>query len=299
MMRRLEYLAAGAGLALILFAGEARALEFSIEEVRSMGMGGALRSSAYSTSAMFLNPGGIPLAKLYHLEAAYMYDHPFESHLVGAGIVDSITSMLGVGLAYFYRRVERSDVKMQVHDARLSLALPIMNIVGIGITGKYLRSSNDMKLDEDIQKPPYGRELNSFSLDAGVQLRLGKYFGFGVVGYNLTNLNTPVAPLSLGMSANGTFSNFTVIFDALLDWSTYDRLAAKYMAGAEYFLIGHVPIRAGYSYNDGTKTHALHGGLGYISKAAAVEVGVAGDLNKGIMGEQDVRFMLSVKYFVN
>jgi opacity protein-like surface antigen len=299
MARNFKILAAGAVLALLLFGGKAHALDFSIEEVRSMGLGGALRSSAFSTSALYLNPGGIALAKLYHIEATYLYDRPFESHLVGAGVVDSITSMLGVGVAYFYRRLERSDVKMQVHDARLSLAIPILNIIGIGITGKYLRSSNDMKLDADIQRPPFGRELNSFSLDAGVQLRLGKHFGFGAVGYNLTKIDTPVAPMGLGLSASATVGDFLVIFDTLLDWSTYDRLAAKYMAGAEYFLIGHVPLRIGYSYNDGTKAHALHGGVGYISKVASIEAAVAGDLNKDITGEQDIRFMLSVKYFLN
>lgn len=299
MKTKIRYAAVLAGLALWLAGGRAGALEFSIEEVRSMAMGGALRSGAFSTSALFLNPGGIPMAKLYHIEAAYMYDHPFESHLIGAGVVDSITSMLGVGLGYFYRRVERDDIKMQVHDARLALALPIKDIVGIGITGKYLRSSNDMKLDPDIQNPPYGRELNSFALDAGVVVRIGKHFGFGAVGYNLTKLDTPVAPLSLGLSANASFGKFVAVFDTVLDWSTYDRLAAKFMGGAEYFLMGHVPIRAGYSYNDGTKAHALHGGVGYISKVAAVEAAVSGDLNEGITGEQDVRFLLSVKYFLN
>lgn len=299
MMKKLKYPAAGVCIALLLVSFKANALEFSIEEVRSLGMGGALRSSAFSTSALLINPGGIALAKLYHMEATYLYDHPFESHLMGAGVVDSITSSLGVGLGYFYRRVERKNIKMQVHDARLALALPIMNIVGIGLTAKYLRSSNDMKFDEDIQSPPYGRELNSFSLDAGVVVKIGKHFGVGAVGYNLTNIDTPIAPLSLGLSAHGAFRNFLVVFDTVMDWSTYDRMAAKYMAGAEYFLMGHIPLRAGYSYNDGKKTHAIHGGVGYIAKVASVEAAMSGDLNESFTGEQDIRFVLSVKYFLN
>jgi opacity protein-like surface antigen len=299
MMTKFKILVAGVFCTIMLAGFEAHALDFSLEEVRSMGMGGALRSNAYSTSALMLNPGGIAMAKLYHMEATYMYDHPFESHLMGASVVDSITSFLGVGVGYFYRRVERDDIKMQVHDARLSLAIPIANIVGLGITGKYLRSVNDMNIDEDIQSPPYGRELNNFSLDAGVQFRIGKHFGFGAAGYNLTKIDTPVAPLSLGLSANVAFANFIVVFDTLLDWSTYDDLSLKYMAGAEYFLLGRVPIRAGYSYNDGEKAHTIHGGIGYISKVASVEAAVSGDVNQPISGEKDIRFMISVKYFLN
>ena len=284
---------------LFFAAPEAKALEFSIEEVRSMGMGGALRSNAYSTSALMLNPGGLAMARLYHMEAAYLYDHSYGSHLVGAGAVDSITSKLAVGLGYWYRRVQKSEYKMQVHDVRLALAMPLWNMLGIGITAKYLNSSNDMKLEDEVQSPPFGRELNSFSLDAGIQARLGKYFGLGIVGYNLTNIDTAVAPLALALSVYGTISQFVAIFDANLDWSTHGRLAVKYMVGAEYFAIGHIPIRLGYAYNDGFKNHAVHGGLGYISKSAAIEIAVAGDVNKGTNGKKDIRFILAIKYFMN
>jgi|GEM_PF-895994 len=273
-------------------------IDFSIEDVRSIGMGGALRSSAYSTSAVLLNPGGISMAKLYHIDALYMYEHPFESHLVGASVVDSITSMVGVGIGYFYRKIRRSDVEMQVHDARLGISIPIANILGIGITGKYIYSDNEMKIDEDIQKPPYGRELNNFSLDAGLQLKLGKYLGLGVVGYNLTNIDTPVAPLSLGVSASGAFSSFLISADALLDWSSYGRLAVKVMGGMEYFLAGHFPLRIGYSYNDGRKAHSVSGGIGFISKTASIEAGISGDVNEPIGEEKDIRFIVSIKYFL-
>ena len=298
-MKKIRYLPVVACCVMFFFSHEAKALEFSLEEVRSMGMGGALRSNAYSTSALMLNPAGIAMAKLYHMEAAYLYDHPYESHLVGAGAVDSVTSKLAVGLGYWYRRVEKSEYKMQVHDVRLALAIPLWNMLGIGITAKYLNSSNDMKLDDEVQSPPFGRELNSFSLDAGLMLRLGKHFGLGAVGYNLTNIDTPVAPLALALSAYGTISQFVAIFDANLDWSTYGRLAVRYMVGAEYFAANRIPIRLGYAYNDGLKTHAIHGGLGYISNSAAIEASVAADVNEGTNGKQDVRFIIAIKYFMN
>jgi len=282
----------------LLVSTSALAVDIGYEEVRSLGMGGSLRSSVFATSALLINPGGIAMAKLYHTEALYMYQHPYEMHLVGGSVVDSITSMLGMGLGYYYRRLEKKEYKLQVHDARVGLALPIMNVAGIGVTLKYLNSKNSMHTDED-HPAPLGRKLNNISLDVGAQVRFLKRFTLGVVGYNLTKIDTPLAPMCLGMSAGVQLGNFQASFDALLDWSTYDKMAAKYMVGAEYFLINHIPLRAGYSYNDGEKSHYIHGGIGYISRVAAAEAAIVGEVNKGTDKQQDIRFLVSIKYFVN
>ena len=50
------------------------ALPNTMETARSMGMGLGARASATSTSAVALNPAGMSIGQLYHIETAVTYD---------------------------------------------------------------------------------------------------------------------------------------------------------------------------------------------------------------------------------
>lgn len=289
----------------------AGATDFELMDARSLGMGGALRASAFATSALYMNPAGIAMSQSYHIESSYLFDDKYNEHMVGASVVDSVTSRLGMGLGYFFKFVGRGkqSSELQLHNLFLGLAYAIIPQLSLGTSLHYKRAEIDTprpdELEPDAVLNPYGRDLNHFSLDAGLTLRLFKnHVGIAVVGYNLTHIKSPLAPIMLGMSIYGQVSFFQLSFDVLLDfWSGRKLLDSdakvwpRYMVGAEAFLADHWPLRAGYAWSDLTGSHTIHAGAGYVGKKGALEAGFSYEVNEGFDRLRDLRLVISLKYF--
>jgi opacity protein-like surface antigen len=162
-------------------------------------------------------------------------------------------------------------------------------------------------LEPDAVLKPYGRNLNAFSLDAGMTLKIIENLGIAVVGYNLTNVRSfrsALAPIMLGMSAFFQVAILTVSFDVLLDfvtpkelWDSDRKVAPRYMVGAEVFLADHWPLRAGYAFSDVSGSHSVHAGLGYIGRKGSLETGFSYEVNGGLDDLRDLRLVVSLKYF--
>jgi hypothetical protein len=134
------------------------------------------------------------------------------------------------------------------------------------------------------------------TFDLGVTMIPADGFRIGAVGHNLTNPGTGFAPTTFQGGVGYTQEMFSLEADAMADFTTYKSTAGRYMLGGEFFAGGHVPLRLGYRYDDGTKTHSLAGGLGYIDSHWSVEVGlrqdVASEHPNTIIG-------LSLRFFYN
>jgi hypothetical protein len=324
--------ALGSVLVVLAAAPPTRATDFQLTDVRSLGMGGALRASAIGTSSLVLNPAGLTQSKLYHIETTYMFDDKYKMHYTGASVVDSVTSRLGMGLGYTFRWVGKSlgKQKLQAHNVVLGLSYAIIPRLSLGINLHYVRTTvhEKHKLDSEVETPdyaaiktepaswdldgtapgdnqhPYGRDLNAFTMDAGLTLRIIDQIGIAVVGYNLTNLKSPFAPMMLGMGAFAEIAIIHISFDVLLDWDSAKRLfgtskpvSPKFLTGLEAFLGDHYPLRAGYSYDDVTRSHTIHWGAGYIARQGSIEAGFSYEVNDGLDDRNDFRFMISLKYF--
>jgi opacity protein-like surface antigen len=68
--------------------------------------------------------------------------------------------------------------------------------------------------------------------------------------------------------------DFTLEVDGLADFTTWDETTSRWMLGGELLAADHVPIRAGYRYDDGSKAHAVSAGIGYIETTFGVELGL-------------------------
>jgi opacity protein-like surface antigen len=66
------------------------------------------------------------------------------------------------------------------------------------------------------------------------------------------------------------------------------------MAGGELLVSDHFPLRAGYRYDQGAKSHAISGGLGYIDKAYTVDISVG----RVVSGDGVTIVTLGFKYHV-
>jgi hypothetical protein len=81
--------------------------------------------------------------------------------------------------------------------------------------------------------------------------------------------------MPLGTAGGIGYSNgtFTVEVDELLDFTTFGGIRGRTMVGAEFLAADHFPLRAGYRFDAGMKTHALGLGAGYVDKRFSIEIG--------------------------
>lgn len=265
---------------------------------RPLGMGGATRAIAGSNTALYLNPAGMSLGNVYHVQTLYYMEPMTNSHLGGVSIVDSVTSGVGAGLHFSYFNLDPDGEDREDYDIRLGLSYAIGQWLCLGVTIKYLYTDRNGEGPLGTALMPSSGDplLNTVTVDAGLIIKLGDRFFLGAVGYNLTNLDSLFAPLRAGFGAATTIiDNLTIAFDVLLDFTSRDETLIYYMGGMEYFLINHIPIRIGYQYDGLDLTHNISGGLGYIDQNFGIEASFFQEID----GPKDTILTLTLKYFSN
>lgn len=285
-------------IGLLVFLGATDAKAFDIETTRTLALAGASRSHCPSNAALYLNPAGLSLGRVYHVETLYEYVPTSNGHVVGASVVDSVTSTLAMGLSFNYVTWDPDGQDRSEYDVRLSAAYYLANTFAIGLTLKYLFADQEGQgpLGPSVMASNGEDLLNTVTLDVGAIITIRNMFNIGVVGYNLTNTESSAAPISLGTALSLQIRSFVVVADVLLDFATRQDLSVRVMGGAEYFLANHYPIRLGYRYDDGRSSHAISAGFGYVSTSWAIEISLRQDV-----AAEDLETVLglTLRYFAN
>ena len=289
-----------ASVAVLILVGAGRASALDIEDARPMAFGGALRASCLSNSALFLNPAGLAIGRLYHVQTLYSFVPTANGHLAGGSVVDSVTAPIAAGLAFNYLAWDPEGENRSEYDVRLSFAYYLARIVSFGLTVKYMYADQDGPgpLGQSMLRPTGDPLLNTVSIDLGMILTIGRIFNVAVVGYNLTDTGSIHAPLSLGTGVSLALGGaFMLAADVLLDFrSRPEELSVRYMAGAEYFIATAFPVRLGYRYDDLLETHSVTAGVGYVARQYGVELG----LRQDVAGERlHTWISLAIRYFAN
>jgi hypothetical protein len=271
-----------------------------IPSARAVGMGGSLNALGVSTTALYLNPANMPLARVYHLEALGAYSPQAQRQTYGLAIVDSVmnTAKLAGGVAGTFNELDPSGLHRVWTDVRVGLALPLGEHLAVGATGRWLH------VDQAVGVGPFGPSLasdgtsggplfNGLTFDLGATAALGD-FRFGVAGHNLTNPGTSLAPTTAASGVGYGSQAFAVEVDGLLDFTTFGGTRGRVMAGAELFVADRYAIRAGWRYDAGTVIHTPSLGLGYIDPRWSIEAAVRHDL---IGSHAATLGVLSLRYF--
>ncbi len=249
-------------------------------------MGGAARAIADGPDGLFVNPAGLASKKHYILSANYNWTQEANAHRPGAVIIDSVTTQVAAGIGYnFEHRFNSGD--LSIHRLQLGLAYNIGGIFMIGISGKYTIASRlPTSIDKiyepiDPENPNAPRRAldNAFAVpalnfqgftgDAGVLFTPIQYFSLAFVGYNL--IPNPAiaefAPIAIGMGAAGHVVGLELDVDAVIDFSTRFKPSARVHFGAEYAIVGMVPVRAGFLIDGvgGDKFWSLGAGFRHTS----------------------------------
>lgn len=254
-----------------------------IQHPRAVAMAGAQNALGSSTTAIFMNPANLPLQRVYHFEALGAFSPEARRQSYGGAVADSSTSRLAGGFGGTWSQMDPDGIKRQWTDLRLTLAYPLSDRISFGLTGRYLRAA------QNISSGPLGSSLasdgtsdgpnfNSFTFDAGVTVIPTEGLRLGLVGHNLTVPSNGFAPTTLAGGIGYQTSIFAIEVDGLADFTTWKNTRGRIMAGGEVFLADHVPIRLGYRYDDGMRTHAISAGLGYVDKRWSVELGARRDV---------------------
>jgi hypothetical protein len=272
-----------------------------IPSARAVGMGGALNALGVSTSSLYLNPANMPLARVYHLEALAAFSPEAKRQTYGIAVVDSILSKSHVagGLAAAWSQLDPDGIHRTWTDVRGALALPLGDHLSLGAGARWLR------INQAVGQGPFGPSLasdgtpsspifNAVTLDAGATASLGDGLRIAIVGHDLTNPGTGLAPTT-GAAGVGYFTSaFSVEADGLLDFTTWGSARGRLMAGGEVFVADHYALRAGWRYDAGTKLHTPSVGLGFIEQRWSIELGLRHDLVSDHAGTLGV---VSLRYF--
>lgn len=263
----------------------------TMETPRGLAMGSGARASAVSTSALAYNPANLALARVYHVEATTGYSPTYDSLALGSSVVDSVTSRLAMGMN-IRGLVGVADGGYGGFDGRVTLAMNIVEALGIGISARYVR------LEYKGTPPPGQRDafLNAFTMDASLRLTFTEGFHLAVLAQNLVPTHNAYAPLMFGGSLSYTIAEaFTISADGLADLSP--RTAGTPFTvggGVEYLAGGVVPIRAGYYFDDSRTAHVVSGGLGYVDQHLGVDLA----FRQQIEPSAATTLLLGVRYFV-
>jgi opacity protein-like surface antigen len=283
----------------VLFAAQSRAdpsplvpeVGFNYGEVesgRSAGMGGAVRALGSAMTGAYSNPANIALTRVYHLQALAQIWPEARRQTYGAGAVDSVSGRVAGAIVGQYGVLDPDGVRRRWTDVRVALALELSDRFYVGVTGKYLKLR-----DTGVPRAGFGlapslaaaglvdqSTVDNITFDAGVTVKPTEQLYFGVVGTNLTNPGHGFQPLSLGGGIGYGSSDVTLEGDFVADFTTFtneqgqSRTTVRAMLGFEYLAGDHYPLRLGYRYDQGQKTHALSFGLGYIDPQFSVDVAV-------------------------
>lgn len=260
------------------------------DSTRGLAMGTGARASSVSTAALSTNPAGLGIGRLYHLEGLAGYEPDARRWELGASVVDSMTNKLAAGLA-FRGLLGNGETGYSGIDGRLGLGFPLSEAFALGVAGRYLSLTRD-------GQTPDGEDdslVNGFTLDASILVQPTEGLRILAFGYNLIDLESALAPLTLGGSAAFTVAEaFSIGGDVLVDLTTYDQAEWTAGGGVEYLAGGQVPLRVGYAFDHGRHVHTVTGGLGYVDQKVGLDLSLAQDVSGG----SETRLLAAIRYFV-
>jgi hypothetical protein len=247
-----------------------------VQHPRSVAMAGAQQVWGGSTTAVFLNPANLPLYRVYHLEGLAAFGPEARRQSYGGAVVDSSTSRLAGGFGGSWSGMDPDGIKRQWTDLRLALAYPLGDRFHLGMTGRYFRAS------QAAGSGPFGPSYasdgpsllrNEFTFDAGAAVSITEQLRFAVSGRNLTAPGTALMPTAVAGGLGWSNQTVTAVADSLVDFTTFGSARIRMSAGGEVVVADRVPLRAGYRYDAGTKTHAVGLGGGYVDRHFSIELG--------------------------
>lgn len=272
-----------------------------VQHPRSLALAGAQQVWGGSTNAVFANPANLPLYRVYHLEGLAAFGPEARRQSYGGAVVDSTTSRLAGGFGGTWNTMDADGIRRQWTDLRLSLAYPLSDRFHLGLTGRYLR------VNQGVARGPFRAStvsdglpdepiVNEFTFDAGAAVAITDQFRFAVSGRNLTAPGNGLLPLGVAGGLGWSNQMVTAEANTLVDFTTFGDPRMRMMGGVEVLLADRVPLRGGYRYDAGMRTHSLGLGVGYVDRRFSVELGGRRDI---VADHPATTIALGLRFFID
>jgi hypothetical protein len=265
-----------------------------LEGTRSAAMGGAHRGVGTSNDTLYLNPAGMALVRRYSVELNYGYS-PFSAltHL-NVSAVDSQSGPVAGGLSYTHTRGDGERTDPSLHRVVVAAAYALGPSVALGLSGRHIRGK--------FQDGDKRRKLTLYSGDVGVMVKLGEMVTLGGTAHNVIRDElTRMLPLSFGVGGSVALGNLVLAGDFVLDSRQSNDTLQRYQVGAEYFLGGAFPLRAGYYHAPFTDKSSERGGEnvltfggGWVTQGGGI--GVAAE--RSFERPRNWRMVASLQFFL-
>ncbi len=272
-----------------------------IETPRLTATNGATRALSSSTEALFDNPANMSAARVYHLAALAQIWPESKRQSYGGAAVDSVGSSARVagGIGATYNTQDTDGINRKWTDIRFALSYPFSDSFYLGVAGRYLSLSQSGMGPLGSSAASAGLAddhiVRGFAFDAGATFKPTDGLSFAIVGTNLNNPGTGFQPMGLGGGIGFGKELFSLEGDVAADFTTWDRTTVRAMAGGELLLGDHFPLRAGYRYDDGAKSHSVSGGIGYVDTAFGAELA----LRRVVSGEAVTAIVFGFSYHLD
>jgi hypothetical protein len=259
---------------------------------REIAVGEAMRGGATGSSAIGLNPAGLPLNRELVFEGGYGYRLEDQASLIGVSACDSTSAIPGCFYySYAGSSPEFGDMTLsrRTHMAGSSLAYPISPRVFLGSSVKYFNFDSDVMNEESA---------SGFNWDLGLTVRISDVVSLGAAGYNLWGADSPEFARAVGGGVLARpLDSLALSFDARWKIEGDDK-SARYGGGAELFLRpasgqSGFPIRAGALRDNGLDATYLSAGVGYATMKLAVDVAV----RVAVTGGDNTIFIASMRFY--
>ena len=282
-------------LAVTGLLGSARAESDSQTDLlgpREVAVGEAMRGGATGSSAIGLNPAGLPLNRELVFEGGYGYRGSDSASIVGVSACDSTNPMPG---CFFYDYASASPEiggasgSRTTHVAGIALSRLFVPRVLIGATTKYYSFKSDLMGETSA---------SGFVFDLGATVRVTEMVNLGVSAQNLwASEESPEFPRAIGWGFHARPIPILALgFDMKWKLEGEDR-KARYGGGAELVLRSgnslEVPIRAGGLRDGDTDTTYLSGGLGLAGLRWGLDIAA----RRRVVGGDETMVMASMRFF--
>ena len=270
-----------------------------VEDARWAATSGALRAESNGITSIWANPAGLATSQVYHVGALAEVWPEAKRQSYGAGLMDSSSaSRVAAGVGFVWSGLDPDGLKREARDLRLALAYPFSPKFSLGLTGRYLHIKQDGlgPLGQSYASGGLDGEaiLEGFSFDAGLRIAPSQSFSIGLLGTNLSNPGNGFQPTTAGGGIGFGSRDYFFEADVVGDFTTWQKATVRAMGGAELLLGQSFPLRLGYRFDGGPKTHSISGGAGYIDRSFSAELGV----RRSLSGEAHTVFVFTIQFFV-
>lgn len=242
---------------------------------REIALGEAMRGAATGSSAIGLNPSGLPMNRELVFDGGYGYRASDEASLFGMSACDSTNAAPGC----FYYNYAGADPEMagvamhkRTHLGGATVAYPVSPRVFLGSGVKYFNSKDEAMPSANA---------SGWAFDLGLTVRVTDMISLGGSGQNLWGKDSPEFPRAAGGGfVARPMPTFSVSFDARWKLEDGDK-SMRYGGGAEYILTTSngqtgFPLRLGGLRDNGLDATYLSAGVGMTNVAKNFGFDVSG-----------------------